>query len=501
MTENKIKIEELKENIQEQPIEPAFSVEKKDIEQHDNVEKLDEEKNNTFYIGKIVENLVEKLSDLESINNKSITIQKEFVNIFEQKKKNNHKSVIRKHILRNKDYDIYDLGVHLRSIGIVKFFDILNAELHKQEVKKSYLQSTNQNELDKEIELLNDRCEKERKYFDKVNELYFSYPENIRRIFVSLFKKDNFKLEGRSAYFLHLEKILKTLHSLFKANEIKSQQEIIELKNSDDKLLFFKIKKKYQISKINKYYRIYEDYKLYTDGTDLFKEYLAHKDANKDLEATSDRIQKIKSTLYSLEHEKELYEKENKEYLMETENEEVFKRKIIDLFLSYADKEDMLVHYLEKFEKEKQNDTSLLKERVVNDILAAFYFKTQEKIKESNEKISEFNQFLLTDIIKPLKKYKFESIEEDLFTNIDYFKDVINSRIQEQVLIRRFFTQTNNPLRSESYDVFIDDLEAFLNSNGIDKPVYIKNDEKEVFSKTEIQKIKDDYKKIKKLCK
>lgn len=407
-------------------------------------------------VHKIIKNRNETMSIIEESLWKNISEKTHYKNLFIDKNYKDKKDLLGRYIHLMNGGDIFDLAISIRKIGIVKFYDIMKEELERADVKNQYLSSCDVEEQNKHITEENIKLDNLRLSFKSDHDIQSNYPAEI----IILFK------------------------NIFENNLIKSQEDVIDYK-LDKKVKYFFNRKSYLLNKnILKYYELYTDHKLFTNGDNLFDEYTAFIDFEKIVETKSLDIQRVKSNIQVAEDEIKIYEKDM-EAMKNEFNLDAIKRTTIRSFIEYTIKENMMDYYLDIFEN-KLEDRELLKFKIVSDLRLDFYLKYNSRFEESNKYLTT----KLNDMKNEFKKVVFASFEETdlpLFSNIGYFQGELMNRINKEKDIIKLLSKKDF-INSYDFSELENNIISEMKKLDYKKGVYVDSEAPVDFNSEELEK-------------
>lgn len=350
--------------------------------------------------------------------------------------------------------DVFDLAYKLRNIGVVKFFDILKNILNESEFLSKYFQNFDIEKSNDYIYRNKILLDEKRLEFEKLHDIKKEYPLEIINIFKKIFKNDY----------------------------IKSQEDVINIKNDN---LIFNIQKKKLKNTILKYYNIYHNYILFTDGTNLYDEYIKYESFNDDLKKLSDKVVDIKKNIEAEEYEIKVYMDE----LNKNQNDlnfENLKVRAIRNFIEYIRKENMFDYYVDIFENHFE-DQELFKLNTINKLRFSYYEKINQIFLDSNNNWSDFIKHLVKEY-KNLIFASFESERIPFFSNIDYFLDCLNEKIIKEEIIIEYLSDLKN-INSYDFNEFYLSVIEELKENNFSDGLYMSLDFNTAISEKEILKL------------
>ena len=410
----------------------------------------------------IIKNRNERLFELEEAIYKNKNDVKHYDTLFMDKHYKDKKDLIIRYVNLLDKGDVFDLAIAMRKAGIEKFYDIMKIELEKADLKHQYLKDCDIDEHKKYIEEENILLEALRSEFEHIHKIQAEYPTEI---------------------ILLLKKIINS-------GLINSQEDVIDYK-LDKKIKYLFNRKAYLLNKnILKYYDRYLNYKLFTDGDNLYDEYVAFNEYEKVVENKSLDIQRVKSNIQVATDEIFIYEKDI-EAMKSEYNLDAIKRTTIREFIKYANNEDMIDFYLEKFEDNLES-RELFKIKVVADLRLEFYMKYSKLFKESNGYLLEqINN--IKDDFKRVMFAAFEVTQLPLFSNIGYFENEILTRIEKEYVVRKMLSKKDF-VDADDFELLEKKIILLMESKGYKEGLYTKSQKDVTFNDVELDKYYEENK-------
>lgn len=377
---------------------------------------------------KITKDRMDFFEQAEYLLYENIKMKEMYSNLFREQYIKERKDLLFNYINKlDTTNDVFDLAIKMRKHEIVKFYEIMSEELKGVDKKNKYIQSIDIEEHKKNIEEDKKELENLRDLFEKKHKIQQNYPPEIS---------------------LLIKKIIGS-------GLVKSQENIIDYK-LEKKISYLFNRKLYKLHKnIKKYYEIYQNFELFTDGSNFYNEYLSFTNFEKEIDVISSDIQKIKSNIQMAVSEVDIYEKEFADMKIEF-NLSVVKTTVIRKFIEYAHKEKMVDYYIERLEDVFMSQ-DLYKKRVVSKIKLDFY-------EELNKSIIQTNKDLLKELNNMKLKFKkvlyasFKNSDLPLFSNVGYFNNAIINTIKTEDKIINMMAD-KDIIKTEDYNAFIESLE------------------------------------------
>lgn len=318
------------------------------------------------------------------------------------KKKQLLKSLIYR--ISDQKKDVFDLAIHLKTIGINQFFEILKTELKQVDDKQDFLKDFDLDENEVKTKELEDKIQKIKDSIESEMNLYNNYPVEISL----LFKK------------------------IFKDNTIIDQEMVLEYKGKKP-FLFSKKRKKELFEAINQYYDIYNEMKTLTDGYDLFNEYKNYSNLLSIIEKKEVDIYRLKDQWKSLKQEKQIFEKDIEEMRLWNSLEKV-RKIVIEKFVNFSSNVDNLDFYIEKITEHYQDKESL-KELYIEQLKEEFFNELIKPFNNIEDKLYDDVKYI-EHIFKQMEFCKYEKITDPYFSNVGYFE---NRLLNYQVAKKEFY--------------------------------------------------------------
>lgn len=410
---------------------------------------------------KIINHREEKLEYIDSILAEISRLNEGYKFIFNDKINIEKRNFLIYLIGLEKD-DIFQLGFTLRKKGINKFYDLFKEKLDLLENKKKSIEHINLDNNFKEIEILKKEIEKFSETIKESEEKFIKYPFEITTL----------------------------LNKIFNNEDVNNQEDVLYFKKTTFK--FYELKNKKIQKDILSYYNIYQDYTLFTDGSNLENEYSFYKNINDFILSTNKSITFNERNIDMLIEENKIFNSIKKEIDNITTD---IKERILEDFISFATKEDMVDFYIDKIIDNSDIDYIQL---IDQDYLRN-YFRYRYQKEFSNYYINQITKVtsgIETDLLNIKKiikqiyfiKYLPESIENiEIISNIGYFENKIVNFYN--VLLNFFSSLKNiNLINSEHLHEFHENLKKY-NKDFLLLDFLNNIDNFSLFDKNEIEKM------------
>ncbi len=349
---------------------------------------------------------------------------------------------------------IFEDAIYLKSIGIKQFYETLKLQLKIIDEKQSFL-------TDFDI--------------DKNKEEQFSVEKKLKEID----EKQQLFIKQFKEYPLELISIYK---GLFGTKLIRDQEDILDLRNVSKIDKFFNKQKKIAHNSIEKYYEIYDNYNLLTEGTNLYNEYKEYTALESRKESCQREVFRARDHLKALIQEERIFNKDLEE-LKQLDNFDKIRHETIKAFVLFAHEIDNIDFYIEKIVI-ASNDKVNYKKMFQLKLQKEFFIKY----------LNIFNLIddgLLLEVKKLQQEFKkiafckMEKITFPYFSNVGYFE---NRLLYYKKGKKDFFNLFNNKkiIKTENFEEFENNLSDIFNQKILKDFLALKEDFK-IFEESELK--------------